>query len=168
MHFSNFTMITQRVSLSIAIIAMVNSTQHHGLSNVSTEEPLAETLNNPSRSFKKFNTGVSITCSLYICMRIMIIPYLKIFLLNYHLLYVSNVILVFHDFIILDTAYFKCPPASSLSSIVHSIHSHCCTQKSGVTSSCQTPFSTCCVPPESGPTSQHTHTCYQWPRRSLF
>ncbi|XP_046495030.1 sodium-dependent phosphate transport protein 3 isoform X3 [Equus quagga] len=60
MHFSNFTMITQRVSLSIAIIAMVNSTQHHGLSNVSTEEPLAETLNNPSRSFKKFNTGASV------------------------------------------------------------------------------------------------------------
>jgi len=60
MHFSNFTMITQRVSLSIAIIAMVNSTQQHGLPNASTEGPLADTLNNPSRSMKEFNTGVSI------------------------------------------------------------------------------------------------------------
>lgn len=60
MHFSNFTMITQRVSLSIAIIAMVNSTQQHGLPNTSTEGPLADTLNNPSRSMKEFNTGVSI------------------------------------------------------------------------------------------------------------
>ncbi|XP_057160775.1 sodium-dependent phosphate transport protein 3 isoform X2 [Ursus arctos] len=57
MHFSNFTMITQRVSLSIAIIAMVNSTQQHGLPNTSTEGPLADTLNNPSRSMKEFNTG---------------------------------------------------------------------------------------------------------------
>lgn len=55
-------MITQRVSLSIAIIAMVNSTQQHGLPNASTEGegPLADTLNNPSRSMKEFNTGVSI------------------------------------------------------------------------------------------------------------
>ncbi|XP_027457988.1 sodium-dependent phosphate transport protein 3 isoform X2 [Zalophus californianus] len=60
MHFSNFTMITQRVSLSIAIIAMVNSTQQHGLPNASTEGPLADTLNNPSRSMKEFNTGASV------------------------------------------------------------------------------------------------------------
>ncbi|XP_059035504.1 sodium-dependent phosphate transport protein 3 isoform X2 [Mustela nigripes] len=60
MHFSNFTMITQRVSLSIAIIAMVNSTQQHGLSNASTEGPLVDTLNNPSRSMKEFNTGASV------------------------------------------------------------------------------------------------------------
>ncbi|XP_058411106.1 sodium-dependent phosphate transport protein 3 isoform X3 [Diceros bicornis minor] len=60
MHFSNFTMITQRVSLSIAIIAMVNSTQHHGLSNASIEGPLVDTLNNPSRSINKFNTGASV------------------------------------------------------------------------------------------------------------
>ncbi|XP_020135724.1 sodium-dependent phosphate transport protein 3 isoform X4 [Microcebus murinus] len=56
MHFSNFTMITQRVSLSIAIIAMVNSTQQHGLSNASTEGPLANNLSNLSRSIKEFKT----------------------------------------------------------------------------------------------------------------
>ncbi|XP_053457436.1 sodium-dependent phosphate transport protein 3 isoform X2 [Nycticebus coucang] len=60
MHFSNFTMITQRVSLSIAIIAMVNSTQQHGLSNASTEAPLADTLNNLSRSIEEFNRKVSV------------------------------------------------------------------------------------------------------------
>ncbi|KAM9234410.1 sodium-dependent phosphate transport protein 3 [Dugong dugon] len=60
MHFSNFTMITQRVSLSIAIIAMVNSTEQQNISNVSTEGPLADTLNNPSRSIKEFNTGASV------------------------------------------------------------------------------------------------------------
>uniref|UniRef100_A0A2K6FW89 Solute carrier family 17 member 2 n=1 Tax=Propithecus coquereli TaxID=379532 RepID=A0A2K6FW89_PROCO len=60
MHFSNFTMITQRVSLSIAIIAMVNSTQQYGLSNVSTEGPLADNLSNLSRSIKEFNTRDSV------------------------------------------------------------------------------------------------------------
>ncbi|XP_058588770.1 sodium-dependent phosphate transport protein 3 isoform X1 [Neofelis nebulosa] len=60
MHFSNFTMITQRVSLSIAIIAMVNSSQPHGLSNASAEGPLAETLSDPSTSIKEFNTGASV------------------------------------------------------------------------------------------------------------
>uniref|UniRef100_G3TJA4 Solute carrier family 17 member 2 n=1 Tax=Loxodonta africana TaxID=9785 RepID=G3TJA4_LOXAF len=60
MHFSNFTMITQRVSLSIAIIAMVNSTEEHNMSNVSTEEPLTDAFNNPSRSIKEFNTGASV------------------------------------------------------------------------------------------------------------
>ncbi|XP_069349872.1 sodium-dependent phosphate transport protein 3 isoform X4 [Eulemur rufifrons] len=60
MHFSNFTMITQRVSLSIAIIAMVNSTQQHGLSNASTEGPLADSLSNLSRSIKEFNPRDSV------------------------------------------------------------------------------------------------------------
>ncbi|XP_029800498.1 sodium-dependent phosphate transport protein 3 isoform X1 [Suricata suricatta] len=61
MHFSNFTMITQRVSLSIAIIAMVNSTQPRGgLPNASTEGPLAGTLANPSRPIREFNTGASV------------------------------------------------------------------------------------------------------------
>ncbi|XP_012588386.1 PREDICTED: sodium-dependent phosphate transport protein 3 isoform X3 [Condylura cristata] len=61
MHFSNFTMITQRVSLSIAIIAMVNSTEQHGLPNASsTEEPFVDTFNNPSRPIKKFNNGASV------------------------------------------------------------------------------------------------------------
>ncbi|XP_064137753.1 sodium-dependent phosphate transport protein 3 isoform X2 [Loxodonta africana] len=60
MHFSNFTMITQRVSLSIAIIAMVNSTEEHNMSNVSTEGPLTDAFNNPSRSIKEFNTGASV------------------------------------------------------------------------------------------------------------
>ncbi|XP_027380050.1 sodium-dependent phosphate transport protein 3 isoform X5 [Bos indicus] len=57
MHFSNFTMITQRVSLSIAIIAMVNRTQQPGLFNTSTERPLAFTFNHSNRSIKEFNTA---------------------------------------------------------------------------------------------------------------
>lgn len=61
MHFSNFTMITQRVSLSIAIIAMVNSTQQHGQSNASSEGPLADSLSNPGSSIEEFHTRVSIT-----------------------------------------------------------------------------------------------------------
>ncbi|XP_007948017.1 sodium-dependent phosphate transport protein 3 [Orycteropus afer afer] len=60
MHFSNFTMITQRVSLSIAIIAMVNSTEQHNISNISTEGALADTLSNPSRSIKEFDTEASV------------------------------------------------------------------------------------------------------------
>ncbi|XP_004463542.1 sodium-dependent phosphate transport protein 3 isoform X1 [Dasypus novemcinctus] len=60
MHFSNFTMITQRVSLSIAIIAMVNSTEQQSLLNASTEGPLAHTLNHPSSSIKEFNRGASV------------------------------------------------------------------------------------------------------------
>ncbi|TKC35999.1 hypothetical protein EI555_001646 [Monodon monoceros] len=60
MHFSNFTVITQRVSLSIAIIAMVNSTQQPGLFNASTERPLAFTLNHSNRSTKEFNSGASV------------------------------------------------------------------------------------------------------------
>ncbi|XP_059794054.1 sodium-dependent phosphate transport protein 3 isoform X1 [Balaenoptera ricei] len=60
MHFSNFTVITQRVSLSIAIIAMVNSTQQPGLFNASTERPLAFTLNRSNRSTKEFNSGASV------------------------------------------------------------------------------------------------------------
>ncbi|MBZ3873707.1 Sodium-dependent phosphate transport protein 3 [Sciurus carolinensis] len=60
MHFSNFTMITQRVSLSIAIIAMVNSTQQHGPSNASTQGPLTDTLTNPSRSTRELNTRASV------------------------------------------------------------------------------------------------------------
>uniref|UniRef100_A0A2K5JN33 Major facilitator superfamily (MFS) profile domain-containing protein n=1 Tax=Colobus angolensis palliatus TaxID=336983 RepID=A0A2K5JN33_COLAP len=60
MHFSNFTMITQRVSLSIAIIAMVNTTQQHGLSNASTEGPVADALNNSSISIKEFDTKASV------------------------------------------------------------------------------------------------------------
>ncbi|XP_021523306.1 sodium-dependent phosphate transport protein 3 isoform X3 [Aotus nancymaae] len=60
MHFSNFTMITQRVSLSIAIIAMVNSTQQHGLSNTSTEGPFADAFNNSSISIKEFDTKATV------------------------------------------------------------------------------------------------------------
>lgn len=55
MHFSNFTMITQRVSLSIAMIAMVNGTQQHNGVNASTQGLFVD--NNP---IKKFNSGVSI------------------------------------------------------------------------------------------------------------
>ncbi|XP_002714267.3 sodium-dependent phosphate transport protein 3 isoform X1 [Oryctolagus cuniculus] len=60
MHFSNFTMITQRVSLSIAIIAMVNSTQRASPSNASFEDPLADTLSNPSKPIKELNTRASV------------------------------------------------------------------------------------------------------------
>ncbi|KAM5165963.1 sodium-dependent phosphate transport protein 3 isoform 2-T2 [Callospermophilus lateralis] len=60
MHFSNFTLITQRVSLSIAIIAMVNGTQQHGPSNASTQGPLADSLHNPGRSAREFNTRASV------------------------------------------------------------------------------------------------------------
>ncbi|XP_074254644.1 sodium-dependent phosphate transport protein 3 isoform X3 [Saimiri boliviensis] len=60
MHFSNFTMITQRVSLSIAIIAMVNSTQQHGLSNASTEGPFAGAFNNSSISIKESDTKATV------------------------------------------------------------------------------------------------------------
>lgn len=68
MHFSNFTMITQRVSLSIAIIAMVNSTQQPGLFNTSTERPLAFTFNHSNRSIKEFNTAeVSIVENKALC-----------------------------------------------------------------------------------------------------
>ncbi|XP_069880524.1 sodium-dependent phosphate transport protein 3 isoform X3 [Dipodomys merriami] len=56
MHFSNFTMITQRVSLSIAIIAMVNSTQLRGPVNASIEDHWIDTLNNQSSSIKEVNT----------------------------------------------------------------------------------------------------------------
>ncbi|KAI4530891.1 hypothetical protein MG293_018749 [Ovis ammon polii] len=50
-------MITQRVSLSIAIIAMVNSTQQPGLLNTSTERPLAFTFNHSNRSIREVNTA---------------------------------------------------------------------------------------------------------------
>ncbi|XP_069880523.1 sodium-dependent phosphate transport protein 3 isoform X2 [Dipodomys merriami] len=60
MHFSNFTMITQRVSLSIAIIAMVNSTQLRGPVNASIEDHWIDTLNNQSSSIKEVNTRASV------------------------------------------------------------------------------------------------------------
>lgn len=60
MHFSNFTMITQRVSLSIAIIAMVNSTQHQDPANVSTDSPLTDPLSNWSRSIKDFSARAAV------------------------------------------------------------------------------------------------------------
>lgn len=59
MHLSNLTMITQRVSLSIAIIAMVNSTRQPALVNASADEPLVDALRDSSRSIKEFNTEVS-------------------------------------------------------------------------------------------------------------
>ncbi|XP_006888702.1 PREDICTED: sodium-dependent phosphate transport protein 3 [Elephantulus edwardii] len=60
MHFSNFTMITQRVSLSIAIVAMVNNTEQYNISNFSAERPLEDTASNCSTSIKEFNTGASV------------------------------------------------------------------------------------------------------------
>lgn len=60
MHFSNFTMITQRVSLSIAIIAMVNSTQQHDAHNASMEGPLAGAPHHSNRSSEEFKTRASV------------------------------------------------------------------------------------------------------------
>ncbi|KAM7055568.1 sodium-dependent phosphate transport protein 3 isoform 3-T3 [Molossus nigricans] len=60
MHLSNLTIMTQRVSLSIAIIAMVNSTQQPTPANASTDRPLAAALEGPSRSTKEFSTGTSV------------------------------------------------------------------------------------------------------------
>lgn len=60
MHFSNFTMITQRVSLSIAIIAMVNSTQHQDPANASAEGPVMNLLSNRSRGIKDFSTRAAV------------------------------------------------------------------------------------------------------------
>ncbi|XP_037376646.1 sodium-dependent phosphate transport protein 3-like [Talpa occidentalis] len=39
---------------------MVNSTHQHGLPNASAEGPFVDTLNNPSKSIKKFNRGASV------------------------------------------------------------------------------------------------------------
>ncbi|KAI5932877.1 sodium-dependent phosphate transport protein 3 isoform X2 [Manis javanica] len=50
----------KRVSLSIAIIAMVNSTQQHGQSNASSEGPLADSLSNPGSSIEEFHTRASV------------------------------------------------------------------------------------------------------------
>nr|XP_044988642.1 sodium-dependent phosphate transport protein 3 isoform X2 [Jaculus jaculus] len=60
MHFSNFTLITQRVSLSIAIIAMVNGSQQLGPENASTEGPLTDPLGDPSTSIKELNSRASV------------------------------------------------------------------------------------------------------------
>uniref|UniRef100_A0A671FMA4 Solute carrier family 17 member 2 n=1 Tax=Rhinolophus ferrumequinum TaxID=59479 RepID=A0A671FMA4_RHIFE len=60
MHFSNFTLVTQRVSLSIAVIAMVNGTRHTALSNVSAAEPAADALEDPGRPIQEFNTRTSV------------------------------------------------------------------------------------------------------------
>ncbi|XP_013006870.1 sodium-dependent phosphate transport protein 3 isoform X1 [Cavia porcellus] len=60
MHFSNFTMITQRVSLSIAIIAMVNSTQQQDPANASTEWSLTDPLYHPNRSNEEFKMRASV------------------------------------------------------------------------------------------------------------
>ncbi|XP_074174853.1 sodium-dependent phosphate transport protein 3 isoform X2 [Rhinolophus sinicus] len=60
MHFSNFTLVTQRVSLSIAVIAMVNGTRQTALSNVSAAEPAADALGDPGRPIQEFNTGTSV------------------------------------------------------------------------------------------------------------
>ncbi|XP_055470442.1 sodium-dependent phosphate transport protein 3 isoform X1 [Psammomys obesus] len=59
MHFSNFTMITQRVSLSIAMIAMVNSTQHQDPANAHSEGPWIDP-SNQSRGVKDFSTRAAV------------------------------------------------------------------------------------------------------------
>ena len=50
-----------RLSLNLLFFWSLSSssTQLHGLPNASTEGPLADTVNNPSRSMKEFNTEVS-------------------------------------------------------------------------------------------------------------
>uniref|UniRef100_G1PG66 Solute carrier family 17 member 2 n=1 Tax=Myotis lucifugus TaxID=59463 RepID=G1PG66_MYOLU len=56
MHLSNLSMITQRVSLSIAIIAMVNSTQQPAPANASADGPLQD----PSGPSGEFHAGTSV------------------------------------------------------------------------------------------------------------
>ena len=40
LHFCNVAMLSQRVCLSLTMVAMVNSSAQHGVPNASTEEPL--------------------------------------------------------------------------------------------------------------------------------
>nr|KAF6291683.1 solute carrier family 17 member 2 [Myotis myotis] len=56
MHLSNLSMITQRVSLSIAIIAMVNGTQQPAPANASADRPLQD----PSGPIGEFHAGSSV------------------------------------------------------------------------------------------------------------
>lgn len=56
MHLSNLSMITQRVSLSIAIIAMVNGTQQPAPANASADGPLQD----PSGPIGEFQAGTSV------------------------------------------------------------------------------------------------------------
>ncbi|ELK30684.1 Sodium-dependent phosphate transport protein 3 [Myotis davidii] len=56
MHLSNLSMITQRVSLSIAIIAMVNGTQQPAPANASADGPLQD----PSGPIGEFHAGTSV------------------------------------------------------------------------------------------------------------
>ncbi|XP_008145284.2 sodium-dependent phosphate transport protein 3-like [Eptesicus fuscus] len=60
MHLSNLSMITQRVGLSIAIIAMVNGTQQPAPANASADGPLAGPLQHPSRPIGEFHAGTSV------------------------------------------------------------------------------------------------------------
>lgn len=58
MLFSNFTLITQRVSLSIAIIAMVNGTQRPAPPNGSAGEPPADAPQRPGPTTQQLQAGV--------------------------------------------------------------------------------------------------------------
>lgn len=60
MHLSNLAMITQRVSLSIAVIAMVNGTQQPAAANASTDRPHAEALQDPGGPLQELGAGSSV------------------------------------------------------------------------------------------------------------
>lgn len=59
MHLSNLAMITQRVSLSIAVIAMVNGTRQPAAANASAEGPRADALQDPGRPLQERSAAVS-------------------------------------------------------------------------------------------------------------
>ncbi|XP_036907301.1 sodium-dependent phosphate transport protein 3-like isoform X2 [Sturnira hondurensis] len=60
MHLSNLAMITQRVSLSIAVIAMVNGTQQPAAVNASAVRPRADALQDPGGPLLDLGTGSSV------------------------------------------------------------------------------------------------------------
>ncbi|XP_054421032.1 sodium-dependent phosphate transport protein 3-like [Pteronotus mesoamericanus] len=59
MHLSNFAMITQRVSLSIAVIAMVNGTQQPAAANASADGPRADALKDAGRARQELGAETS-------------------------------------------------------------------------------------------------------------
>ncbi|XP_024426432.3 sodium-dependent phosphate transport protein 3 isoform X2 [Desmodus rotundus] len=60
MHLSNLAMITQRVSLSIAVIAMVNGTRQPAAANASAEGPRADALQDPGRPLQERSAASSV------------------------------------------------------------------------------------------------------------
>ncbi|XP_045717582.1 sodium-dependent phosphate transport protein 3-like isoform X2 [Phyllostomus hastatus] len=57
MHLTNLAMITQRVSLSIAVIAMVNGTEQPAVANASKDGARADALQDPGRPLQELGAG---------------------------------------------------------------------------------------------------------------